>query len=69
MTARLTGKVVRLFTDKGFGFLLGPDQETEYFFHCSSTLGFLSLHEGSMVTFEVGMAPKGPRAENVQPSL
>lgn len=67
MPQRLTGTVTRLFTDKGFGFLLGPDQETEYFFHCSSTLGFLSLKEGSIVTFEPGTAPRGPRAENVQP--
>lgn len=67
MSARLTGKVTRLFTDKGFGFLLGPDQETEYFFHCSTTLGFLSLKEGAVVNFEPLSAPKGPRAENVQP--
>ena len=61
----LTGTIVRLFLDKGFGFIQGPDRETEYFFHSSTTKDFLDLQEGTIVHFVPTAAPKGPRAESV----
>jgi CspA family cold shock protein len=63
------GKIKRLVTDKGFGFL-AADDGSEYFFHQSALVGvsFDSLREGQAVTFQKGQGPKGPRAENVQPA-
>jgi CspA family cold shock protein len=63
------GKVKRLVSDKGFGFLAAEDG-SEYFFHQSACVGvpFDSLREGQAVTFDKGQGPKGPRAENVQPA-
>ena len=65
--ASMTGKIKRLVTDKGFGFILASNG-TEYFFHSSacSAQPFDSLREGQDVTFDIGQGPKGPRAENVR---
>ena len=65
--AAMNGKVKRLVTEKGFGFVLGQDGQ-EYFFHQSACVGvkFDNLREGQAVTFETGQGPKGPRAENVK---
>ena len=66
MAAAVTGTIKRLVTDKGFGFVVGPDGN-EYFFHQSACDGqFDRLHEGQSVTFEMGQGPKWPRAENVR---
>ena len=61
-----TNGAIKTLTNKGFGFIAGPDGK-EYFFHQSACVGvvFDSLHEGQNVTFEVSQGPKGPRAENV----
>ncbi len=61
-----TGTIKQL-TNKGFGFIAGPDG-TEYFFHQSACIGtpFDQLREGQTVTMTVGQGPNGPRAENVQ---
>jgi cold shock protein len=64
--AAMSGKVKRLVSDKGFGFVLGQDGQ-EFFFHQSACGGqFDNLREGQAVTFETGQGPKGPRAENVR---
>lgn len=63
----LTGKIKRLMTEKGFGFIAASDGN-EYFFHqsaCTQT-PFDTLREGQAVTFEAGQGPKGPRGENVR---
>ena len=65
--AHLNGTIKRLVSDKGFGFILASDGN-EYFFHnsaCSDTR-FDDLHEGQVVSFDVGQGPKGPRGENVR---
>ena len=64
----MNGTIKRL-TDKGFGFIAAPDGN-EYFFHQSAcgSVRFDELREGQNVTFTVGQGPKGPRAENVNPS-
>ena len=60
----LTGKVVRLVEDKGFGFIAGPDGRRD-FFHRSAAAEFDLLRAGSPVHFVATDAPKGPRAESV----
>ena len=61
------GKVKRLVSDKGFGFIEAADGG-EYFFHQSACQGmrFDELREGQAVTFDKSQGPKGPRAENVR---
>jgi CspA family cold shock protein len=63
----MNGKVKRLVTDKGFGFILAEDGN-EYFFHQSActSMRFDDLREGQAVTFSKGQGPKGPRAEDVK---
>jgi len=64
-----TSGTIKRITDRGFGFIAGPDG-IEYFFHqsaCTST-PFDSLREGDNVTFSLGQGPKGPRAEDVAPA-
>jgi CspA family cold shock protein len=67
--AATTGKIKRLVSDKGFGFI-AADDGNEYFFHQSACVGarFDDLREGQTVTFQKGQGPKGPRAENVSPA-
>lgn len=61
------GTIKRLVSEKGFGFVAGPDG-SEYFFHQSACVDgqFDQLREGQAVTFDTGQGPKGPRAENVR---
>jgi CspA family cold shock protein len=60
------GTIKRL-TDKGFGFINtgGPK---DLFFHSSDLeeVRYDDLREGQKVSFNEGMGPKGPRAENVR---
>ena len=61
------GTIKRL-TDKGFGFVStgGPK---DMFFHSSNVEGcsYDDLQEGQRVSYNEGMGPKGPRAENLRP--
>lgn len=60
------GTVKRLQADKGFGFIRGDADGTDYFFHrtgCGDN--FDSMREGQKVTFEAVNSPKGLRAESV----
>jgi CspA family cold shock protein len=61
------GKIKKLISEKGFGFIEG--ENGELFFHHSSVQGasFETLREGQTVTYDEGRGPKGPRAENVVP--
>jgi len=63
------GKVVRLFRDDGYGFIVTPD-ELEVYFHENSVANgdFTRLHIGSEVQFTLASDenPKGPRATTVQ---
>jgi CspA family cold shock protein len=63
--AATNGKIKRLVSEKGFGFV-ADDSGQEYFFHQSACVSFASLREGQAVTFQTAQGPKGPRAENVQ---
>ena len=56
----VNGKIKRLVSDKGFGFVAAQDG-TEYFFHQSACVGvaFDSLREGSVGHVRQGPGPQG----------
>ena len=62
-----SGTIVRLMTDKGFGFL-SDEGGVEHFFHQSGVqcAVFESLREGQRVEFSVEESTKGPRACDVR---
>ncbi len=62
-----SGTIVRLLTDKGFGFI-SDEGGIEHFFHQSSVPDgvFHSLREGQRVEFAVEESTKGPRAGDVR---
>lgn len=62
----MKGRVKRLVTDKGFGFLL-DDQNIERFFHHSQVRNaeWSAVKEGDRVAFDPDKGPKGDRAINV----
>ncbi|MCX5697438.1 MAG: cold shock domain-containing protein [Candidatus Omnitrophica bacterium] len=61
------GKIKKLVTERGFGFISDTDGR-EVFFHQSSLMDvkFTDLSEGQNVEFEVEKSEKGPRAINVK---
>ena len=60
------GKIKKLVSDRGFGFVEG-DRE-ELFFHHSELQGVTmeELQEGQTLVYEVGQGKKGPCATNVR---
>jgi CspA family cold shock protein len=60
------GKIKKLVSDRGFGFIEG--EQGELFFHHSALQGATieELGEGQVVEYEVGQGPKGPRAESIR---
>lgn len=62
-----TGKIKKIISDRGFGFISDSDGN-EVFFHQSSVLEdkFATLNEEQEVEFEVEKSAKGPRAVNVK---
>ena len=58
---------IKRVTDKGFGFI-ETGTGKDLFFHMSAVEGvrFEDLRQGQRVSFNDGMGPKGPRAENVK---
>jgi len=61
------GKIKRLVSDRGFGFIDG-EQGDDLFFHHSEVNGttFEALQEGQEVEYEVGQGRKGPCATSVR---
>lgn len=61
------GKIKKLVTEKGFGFI-EMENGKDIFFHASNVQDeqFDSLREGEQLEFEIGQGDKGPRAENVR---
>lgn len=62
-----TGKIKKLVSDRGFGFIADTDGR-EVFFHQSSLveISFSDLTESQDVEFDVENSAKGPRAINVR---
>jgi cold shock protein len=70
MSERLTSKVKWFNNERGYGFILDPEDETtEYFVHYTSIEmdGFKTLKTGQEVSFELKETDKGIQAVNVQP--
>jgi cold shock CspA family protein len=60
----MTGKIARVISDKGFGFIYCNGKD--YFFHRSACSEFDQLQGGEEVSFEEDLSNrKGPRAEYV----
>lgn len=60
----MDGVVMKLFSDKGFGFLRGTDDQ-EYFFHRSEVPAYNDLREAMRVSFTPSTSDKGLRAKEV----
>ena len=63
-----TGKVKKVISDRGFGFITAEDAK-EYFFHrdgLDSSLDFDRLVGGEKVEFQIEQSPRGPRATRVK---
>jgi CspA family cold shock protein len=60
------GKVKRLVSDRGFGFIEGA--RGDLFFHSSEVTGvrFEDLREGQTVDYQLGQGRKGPCATQVK---
>ena len=63
------GRIKRLITDRGFGFI-ETTQGEDLFFHCSKLreIEFADLHENQIVEFDVAQFPQGLQAVNVRTS-
>ncbi len=61
------GRIARIVSDRGFGFIARDGQGKDLFFHSKELSGviFEDLREGDTVSFEVSESPKGPNATNV----
>jgi len=69
--ALATGKIKRLVSDRGFGFIQETGSAEDIFFHKDALTagGFDSLSEGQSVEFDKGADPRNPgrsRAINVK---
>jgi ribosomal subunit interface protein len=66
--ARASGKIARLFADRGYGFILSDGGE-EVYFHRNAVreLDFAALEPGVAVRIEVERGTHGPHASRVYP--
>jgi cold shock CspA family protein len=65
------GIIVRVWPEKGFGFVRSDEPEAvEYFFHRTSVIGtdIKELRSGDRVEFTPEVSDKGPRAGEVRRS-
>lgn len=63
----MTGKIVRLVRDRGFGFVKPDGAEKDVFFHAKELQGivFEELKEGDELSFEIADSPKGQAAVKI----
>lgn len=63
----MEGRIERIISNRGFGFIGVEGEEDNVFFHCSNVLedGFDELEEGDLVSFDLEDGPKGKIAVKV----
>ena len=64
----MQGTIVKIVSDRGFGFIKPAEGDKELFFHARSVVGdtvFDDLRENDAVTYELEDGPKGPAAVDV----
>jgi cold shock CspA family protein len=67
-TITKTGRVRKIITERGYGFIDPDDSTASLFFHRTSCDAFDRLLERDPVSYTEELdAPKGPRASNVVP--
>jgi CspA family cold shock protein len=61
------GKILKLISDRGFGFIARKNESKNLFFHSNEVqnVKFDDLKEGDLVQFEVKDGPKGLSAVKV----
>jgi len=66
MSKTLVGKVKWFHAKKGYGFIIGPNQE-DVFVHFSyiSMDGYKTLNKGQEVQYDLVPTDRGPQAHNV----
>jgi CspA family cold shock protein len=65
----MTIGIVKVVTDKGYGFIQVEGAEKDTFYHQSVLTGDLAtrgLRVGDKVSFDIEQGPKGPNAVNIQ---
>lgn len=60
----MKGKILTFKADKGFGFILGEDNQ-KYFFHISAVSNPMDIEEGYSVDFKIREGKKGLNAVNI----
>ena len=63
----MTGIIIKIVDDRGFGFIKPDEGDKELFFHARSMEegAFDELKENDKVTFDIEEGPKGPAAVDV----
>ncbi len=63
----MQGKIKKVISGKGFGFITSEGSDEDIFFHKSNLKGidFDELNEGTMVEFELQDGQKGKEAVNI----
>ncbi len=64
----MKGKIKKLITHRGYGFIDTEEQEEDLFFHRSQldSAKFDELREGDVVEFEIEQTEKGPQATQIK---
>ena len=61
------GKIKKLVSDRGFGFIEGESGDDLFFHHSEiQEIAFDELREGQSVEYEIGQGRKGPCATSVK---
>jgi cold shock CspA family protein len=63
----VNGRIEKIVSDKGFGFIETDETDASVFFHATGVRDyeFDNLRKGDSVVFDLTRTPKGLRAENV----
>ena len=67
MSEKTIGKVKWFNAKKGYGFIIGPNQE-DVFVHFSYLLmeGYKTLNKGQDVQYDLVQTDRGPQAHNIE---